>query len=535
MFISFYITDAKNSLVFQYLLSSNSPPFASLWTKIQNIRPELAVNYDTASLSGDELNSNTLSVHGTVGKDLEVYKYYSSKNKLNYLCLTSGSGATSHIDPFIFLEGMDRKLLEYFDKDQLTASKLINNYDRVTMIFYTCVNGGEPAIGGLYDSKIKRAVPTRSDLSKIINSTAHSIQKAVQRQQQHNGQLIMDKQSFSVDTAFPENEVVPWRNGNVKYTNNEIYVDMTETVHVVYQKNKKRKAKHPSYQRNGTGTFSESQMEMVCGTINGISNVRCYLSGNPLLELQLDLAGNNLGVPSFHEAVELDLEETGNKPHNTSKSIDYLKFIPPDGKFRLMEYSIDLDMLQIKQRHYKYNNNSIIGLISVSFQDGLGNKNDEFEITVNISNSAHVTNIEDLQIELDLFSNIHLNEKDKDNNQNEDDLNEETDFKIKILRNTHGRFENSVIPGKGIWIFDKETPTGALPVLRGCVEYPNSRPSSHSVKLQRVALSYSHTGELASGLRVKSINISGIPNQKSLKLFKGVKYITKTGDFEIRA
>lgn len=532
MFISFYITDAKNSLVFQYLLSSNSPPFASLWTKILNVRPEMAVKYDTASLNGDELNSNTMSVHGSVGKDLEVYKYYSVKNKLNYLCLTSGSGATSHIDPFIFLEGMDRRLLEYFDKDQLTASKLINNYDRVTMIFYTCVDGGEPAVGGLYDNKIKRAVPTRSDLSKIINSTAHSIQKAVQRQQQHNGQLIIDKQSFSVDTAFPENEVVPWRNGNVKYTNNEIYVDMTETVHVVYQKNKKRKDKFHSHQRSGT--FSESQMEMVCGTINGVSNVRCYLSDNPLLELQLDLAGNDLGVPSFHEAVELGSEGT----ENARESIDYLKFIPPDGKFRLMEYSIDLDMLQIKQRHYKYNNNNIIGLISVSFQDGLGNKNDEFEITVNINNTAHVANIEDLQVELELFSNILLdskNEKNEDNDQNEGDSSEETDFKIKILRNTHGRFENSVIPGKGIWIFDKETPTGALPVLRGCVEYPNSRTSSHSVKLQRVALSYSHTGELASGLRVKSINISGMQNQKNLKLFKGVKYITKTGDFEIRA
>lgn len=503
MFISFYITDSKYALVFQYLLSSNSPPFAHLWAKVQDVCPKLAsddaTNKDSEAKRG---MGNLDSVCGSVSKNLELYKYYSATNKLYYFCLTSGSSSTQSLSPFIFLENMDRTLMEYFDKDQLTVNKITNNYDRVTMIFYVCVNGGEPAAGRLYGNRIKKVVPARSDLSKIINTTAHGLQVAVQRQgQQHGQNFVSDAQHrFQSEPSSKEEDVVPWRSAGLKYSNNEIYVDLTETIHVIYQRTGKRSGRN---QRRNS-----SKVEMVCGTIDGAANVKCYLTGNPTVDLQLDLAGNDLGLPAFHECVELD--------NHKDRTNCNLRFIPPDGRFNLMQYSIDLDTPQMHQTH-RFNHS--VGLVTIDFADQLGNKNDEFEITVNVANSREVPNIEDLRIDLQLESPTGDDGEEQRNH----------DFKIKVLRNTHGRFDNSVLPGKGTWIFDKETPTGTLPVLRGCVE-----GADRVLRVQRVTASYVHTGQLASGIRVKAIDI-GSQTVKSGRPFKGVKYATRVGDFEIRS
>lgn len=536
MFISFYITDSKNSLVFEYLLSSSSPPFSHLWTKIQTVCPELIVDHydEDSSIVANERNLNryTRSFHGSLAKDLEVYKFYSSINKLNYFCLTSRQNSRGNIEPFIFLESIDKELLEYFEKDQLTVSKLVNNYDRLAMIFYMCVDAGEPAVGRMDENSIKRMAPIRSDLSKIINSTASSIQKVVQRQPAatKNTRLFEQQRNLTNDHSKHESEVVPWRTGNLKYVDNEIYVDMLETIHLVFSKRQKKRNS-----KSGKGhTPTACGMDMVCGTICGTLNFRSHVSENPMVEIQLDLAGNYLGVPALHECVESEAD--------SSNIFERLKFIPPDGKFCLMEYSLDLDVVQAKQSSYIHKNN---GMVSVDFQDALGNKYDEFEITINVSSSRQVLNIKDLRVEVEIKPK---NENEKKKAKALEDGSEErrssscdvddTDYKIKPLRNTHGRFENSVIPGKGTWIFDRDTPVGALPVLRGCLEYTGDFSSSQptcTVKVQRVSVSYSYTGELASGIKVKSIDVtSGIQNSKNLKLFKGVKYLTKTGDFEVR-
>ncbi|QLG72677.1 hypothetical protein HG535_0D03850 [Zygotorulaspora mrakii] len=538
MFISFYIADTKNALIFQYLLSSSSPLFSHLLTKIQNVCPELISEHHDEerdeSIMGQDSLKYTSSIHSSLGKDLEVYKYHSVTNNINYFCLTSLSKGQASIEPLLFLENMDRILLEYFEKERLTVSKLINNHDRLSMIFYMCVDSGEPAVGRLHENMIKRMVPMRSDLSKIINSTAHSFQKAVrqpalqnQRLFEHSatkGSLLFEQGSGSSTNDAFENEVVPWRTGNLKYKDNEIYVDVLETMHLVYsQRQKKRRRSYRG--KNETG----AEIKMVCGSICGQINFRSHISENPTIELDLNLAGNYLGVPSLHESVE-----TSSEP---GKPVDKLRFIPPDGKFCLMEYNIDLDMLQARNAVYK---SGSIGMVSVDFQDGLGSKHDEFEIIINISNSTKVTDIKDLRIDVEVTpevmprNNTTDERSNKNKNQEVDDPNPDfSEHKIKVLRNTHGRFENDVVPGKGTWIFQKDTAVGALPVLRGCVE--NVWNSAIYVKVKRVSVSYNYAGELASGIQVNAINItSGVRNLKSLKLFKGVKYTTASGDFVIR-
>ncbi|CAI4056182.1 Apm3p SKDI_02G3950 [Saccharomyces kudriavzevii IFO 1802] len=483
MYLSFYITDTRNKLVFQYLLGATAPSFKHLWTRVQSTCPHLLED----SSSDDYLD------HAVVGRDLEVYKYFSITNKLNYWCLASTSKSKGPLDCFTLLETMDCILLEYFDKDKLSIKKLVNNYDRISLIFNCCIEAGEPNVSDmLYVNKIKEAVPERSDLSKFISSTAHNLQQAVQIPQQRQQQLQQNQISRGSTSLVENEEVVPWRTSKAsKHENNELYVDLLETFHVVFETKK-------------------SRLRLVNGNIHGTVDVRSYLNNNPLVSVKLNTMGNDIGVPTLHECVEIK-DDGEFLPSN-------ITFIPPDGKFRLLEYSVDLDS-QVKQSGIRINS---IGLMSLHFQNGLGKDSDEFELSLNIENFKKVSQIDDLK--LDLQFNV----------ENADAI--ELSYKIKILRNTHGRFENSAAMGKGQWIFDKATATGTVPVLRGCIEYESVKPNgSKNIDLQTVSLEYSYTGRSASGIYVDAIDIlSGLTIGKNTKLYKGAKYRTQTGDFQVR-
>ncbi|GCF00433.1 AP-3 complex subunit mu [Zygosaccharomyces mellis] len=492
MFIALYITDSKNSLIFQYLLGSNSPLFSHLLARIRTVCPSL--------LSRDDDNDSPPLFHCCVAKDLEIYKYHSQVNNLNYYCLASGADSRPQTETFTFLQLLDQTLLKYFDKDQLTVNKIINNYDRITMIFYMCINSGEPCVGSLNSNRIKRVIPIKSDLSKMINHTAHTLQRAVRQPRQG----ILASTSENLETE----EMVPWRSSNLKYPSDEIYVDIIETIHVIYQAHHRHKS-----------------VQMVTGTINGQVNVKSYLSGNPTVEMDIDLAGNELYAPSLHECVEM--------PQGSPSS---LYFIPPDGICNLLNYTIDLDM------NPKVKATRPVGLVSVVYKDGLGLNHDEFEIHVNISNSPSVPHIQDLKLQIELQPRIQELEEQEQEAQRDAEMDPEVkeernqleDGKIKVLRNTHGRFDNSVHPGKGTWIFDSNTPVGSLPMLRGCVE-----DAKHPVRIKCVGVSYTNEGLLPSGIGLRRINVRSPTNlrenNRDKRLFKGVKYVCRTGDFEIRS
>ena len=221
-----------------------------------------------------------MCIRDRVGRDLEVYKYFSITNKLNYWCLTSTAKSKGPLDCFTFLETIDYILLEYFDKDKLSIKKLVNNYDRISLIFNCCIEAGEPNVSDmLYVNKIKEAVPERSDLSKLISSTAHNLQQAVQLPQQRQQQLQQNQFSRGSSLHVENEEIVPWRTSRAsKHENNELYLDLLETFHVVFEKKK-------------------SHIRLVNGNIHGTLDVRSYLNDTPLVLVKLNTMGNDIGIP----------------------------------------------------------------------------------------------------------------------------------------------------------------------------------------------------------------------------------------------
>ncbi|SCV01341.1 LAME_0G15610g1_1 [Lachancea meyersii CBS 8951] len=465
MFLAFYITNLNHALAFQFLLSHDSPSFKSLWTKLQTV--------------AQENSSEQFWLKANLGKNLQVYRMKSESSDLLYWCLVTRQ--PNPLEPMVFLETLESTLLNYFDKEKLTISKLVNNQDRIALLLNCMVDANEPATSDL--NKLKEIVPNREDLSKVLSSTASTLSNRMQTRDSLQNKNSGMPSSYAVTLNSTGHQAVPWRTAGIKHSNNELYVDMVEKIHVVLRKGSKR-----------------NRFNVIRGILEGFVDMRSQLTGDPLIALNLDLAGHDLGIPALHECCQA---------HRQDQIIHELQFVPPDGKFQLMQYCIDLETLATRNQLL-----SNIGLVSVDFDTGLGSVGDEFEIRVNVASSQHSKHIDDLNIAVSFGPPSALTP---------------SDCRLKVLRNTHGHFENSIDNLSGNWIFDKETPTGTLPILRGCLEHA----SPAQMKFLTLDVNFSSKGELPSGIKVRSVNIlSGMP--RNITPFKGVKYQAKTGDYQLR-
>ncbi|KAF2729176.1 adaptor protein complex 3 Mu3A [Polyplosphaeria fusca] len=107
---------------------------------------------------------------------------------------------------------------------------------------------------------------------------------------------------------------VPWRRANVRHTSNELYVDIVETLSV---------------------TLAPSGLPLAA-LANGTIAFTAKVSGIPDLTLQLSCPGgiaNAVELPVFHPSVRL--ARWKERPGD-------LSFVPPDGRFVLMGYEVDL-------------------------------------------------------------------------------------------------------------------------------------------------------------------------------------------------
>ncbi|CCE62563.1 hypothetical protein TPHA_0C04130 [Tetrapisispora phaffii CBS 4417] len=530
MYISIYITDINNVLVFEQLLNPVAPSFNELWSKLQNLYPDISGdNNDKATCSS--IFSNDKYINCRLGKNLELYRYCSNVNKLYFWCLVSGRlNSKEQLYPFVIMEELEQSLMTYFEKEELTITKLVNNYDRISLILYWLFDGGEPTVGKRYNNWIKHNIPSKYDFSKVINNTAHNIQIALQKSQKQQSNFPYQ------DMNFDSNVAVPWRMRNVDHVNNELYLDLVESIHVVLE-TKKRKS-----------SYANSTMKIVTGNIIGKALVKSVLNGNPIVEMKIDMAGNDLESIFLHECVKSKDVDKDQEFENTK----LIKFLPPDGSFKLFDYNINLNTTENTKKEFNAFNNRL-GLVTASFEDGIGMKNDEFQLTLNISNSTKVQSIQNLQIEIIFLPKFQRSEEDlfnsSKNEANDDSINKEginnlsknnsdlgkVDYKIKMLRSSHGRFENSLSPNKCSWIFDKETNVGITPVLTGCVEYTDKNPNKKMI-LSHILLNYSYNGELASGMKIQSLEIqSGLKAGKGKSLFKGVKYSTTIEELKLRS
>lgn len=563
MIVSLYITTVQNKLLLQYLPTVDAPNFKTLWTRIVATTPELISEHSTV-IHGSHLSNNLI-----------INKYYSKVNTIIYWCLFNETepnlSIQSSLKWSIWLENLDNLLLDYFDKDKLAIKKITNNYDQITLIINACLNNGEIMVGSQYMNQIKDIIPMKSDFSKMINSTTSTIQNAVINSKFNNNDKKFQNFNSSFERSNMDNNIgsnnnnnnnnaVPWRripslnSNNIGHTsstklNNEYYVDLIENVNLTLTK------KRQNY----------NKFEILNGNIVGIINSKSYLYDIPMIEINFENLFNiPIGLPSLHNCIELNSVNFTNDMQDNFK----LKFIPPHGRCQLMKYNIALDGNNDNNKRKITN----VDLISCNFVNSLGYNNDEFEISINISGSNKIKKIIDLRVAFN-FNTRTLDIDNRDNNnENGCHTTDTSNYKIRILRSTSGVFEQNNEKKTGTWIFDKETPTGTIATLRGCIERigsdnnnnitnnddsskninkdffndeqsivqteKNSHNNTQLLDICDISLNYKYEGQLFSGLQVKSIDITNMKdnlnNSQNKRLFKGVKYCTTIKDIEMR-
>lgn len=173
--------------------------------------------------------------------------------------------------------------------------------------------------------------------------------------------------SLKVSSNANSGPAIPWRKSNVRHTSNELYVDILETLSIVLA---------PSGQP-------------ISAIAAGSIAFTAKISGVPDLLLVLSAPGGtssakssgivrSMQLPVFHPCVRLAWW----KEHPGEFS-----FVPPDGKFVLAGYEVDLLSSNTDAEKPPSQNQKLFLPASVDMRTGLGQSGSDFEIKLMLNNN----------------------------------------------------------------------------------------------------------------------------------------------------
>ncbi|KAK7534478.1 Adaptor complexes medium subunit family-domain-containing protein [Phyllosticta citricarpa] len=326
-----YIFDEHNNLILEHVYCAR-PPSASvllpLYLAHPDPRPSLIYLPST--------NPPTL-VHSII------------QDRLLFL-------APSSVDtePLLVLEFLHRvaDAIEDFLGSPLLASRIEAHYDVVAQLLGEMCDAG--IIANTENNALRDAVEAPSFMKNLLGnvglpSTSPSLAGS-------------SRSALTPPGTSPTTSPVPWRRTNVRHTSNELYVDLVETLSV---------------------TMSPSGRPL-SAFANGSIAFTSKVSGVPDLILRLEAPGgvaNVVSLPVFHPCVRL--ARWRERPGEMS-------FVPPDGRFVLAGYEVDLlgpDYL-LNPANLKPGSSSATNLnipATCEVKTSLGSLGAEFEVRLQLS------------------------------------------------------------------------------------------------------------------------------------------------------
>lgn len=293
------------------------------------------------------------------------------QDQLLLLCPTS-----SDTEPLQVLEFLHRvtDALEDFLGGPLLASKIESHYDVVAQLLGEMVDGG--LVSTTEPNALRDVVDAPSTIKSLLagvglpSSTPSSLSQSNSPFSLGGGRASSPRlggigSGGSMGGMGGEiggaTSAVPWRRANVRHTSNEMYVDIVETLHV---------------------TLSPSGRPLAAFA-NGMIAFTAKVSGVPDLLLQLGCPGgisNAVSLPTFHPCVRLN--RWRDRPGE-------LSFVPPDGRFTLAGYEVDLlgpAALDAFSTSTPANAAPKLNIpATVSVQTSLGPRGDDFEVRLQIN------------------------------------------------------------------------------------------------------------------------------------------------------
>lgn len=261
---------------------------------------------------------------------------------------------SSEVEPLLVLEFLHRIVdaLEEFLTAPLISHKIENNYDVVAQLLTEMCDGG--TVATTEPNALRDVVEVEGWMGKLLGSITLPGQVkdlGAYGRAPSPGMLP----SLSQTTA----PALPWRRANVRHTSNELYADVVETLSVTLAPSGRPLAAFA----NGTIAFTSK--------VSGVPDISMTLTG-PSGKHNL---GNVLELPVFHPCVRLAKwkEQPG-----------MLSFIPPDGRFILAGYEVDL-LPFTSGKSANMSASSLKLPVSIEMKTGLGPTGSDFEVRVNVN------------------------------------------------------------------------------------------------------------------------------------------------------
>lgn len=263
---------------------------------------------------------------------------------LLYLATTS-----SEIEPLLVLEFLHRiiDVLEEFLGAPVLAHKIEANYDVVAQLLTEMCDAG--MVNTTEPNALRDAVEVEGLLGKFFGSLNLPNKPG----------LTPSLTTPSIPSLAAQNApALPWRRANVRHTSNELYADVVESLTVTLAPSGRPIAAFA----NGTIAFTSK--------VSGVPDITMSLTGR---EGKHNLR-NVMELPVFHPCVRLN---------RWRESPGDLSFIPPDGRFILAGYEVDL--LPANSNSGSLGSNNLQLPISLEVKTGLGTAGADFDIRLNIN------------------------------------------------------------------------------------------------------------------------------------------------------
>lgn len=456
---------------------------------------------------------------------------------------SSISGSPNPLQYINFLDVFSQAIKLMLQTVTLSGHKVQLNAHRIIMLLQELLDASVPFIIDM--NQLRELLPNDSVIDKIVSATkqlqntAASSISNIKNGTISNIRNDLSAQSPANYSGFVYSTILersgnktPWRKANVKTAQNEIFVDIYETIDLVISPKKcKSYKKYSTYSTtNFKASFDSNDVHFTKASIHGHIDLTTSLVGNPTIEIQLGVPftsySDNISLdecyPSLHRAINRQVWKNSN-----SKVI---QLVPPHEKSKLLTYHVDLmELNELSNGGLDFS--KFCGLINVELHSGLGINTNEFEIVVHTgcglntgfgvsssngksSNQSNIKEIQDLVIELFLPSSTCLdidgaaNGKDstasnippphKSNslvnrqnaistgygaNQLIEQDNDSGHFDLKVLRSSTGTVTRT-INGSYEWKLDSEVVVGGVFTLRGCIDTDGQNSGSGEGQLE---------------------------------------------------
>ncbi|KAL4896825.1 Mu homology domain-containing protein [Aspergillus ambiguus] len=211
-------------------------------------------------------------------------------------------------DPLLALEFLHRvvDVLEEFVGAPLLSTKLQANYDVVAQLLNEMCDGG--IVCNTEQNALQEVVEMPGWMGKLLGGVGRTGSSTP---------ILGAPNPLKQSLSAAQGPAIPWRRPNVRHTSNELYVDIIETLSV---------------------TMAPSG-RLLSALVSGTIAFTAKMSGIPDLLLSLTTPGGQQAIarkielPVFHPCVRL--AKWRERPGE-------LSFIPPDGRFILAGYEVDL-------------------------------------------------------------------------------------------------------------------------------------------------------------------------------------------------